>query len=184
MIRLALNTERPIPSDCAVVIHGRVIRYIQNICLTQDVGRDQTLSPRGRDHARHSVVTTADLFLLTTGKFIGATGQGAVIAVVKLFAGTLLLALRWRINLLSLGEVDAQALDVNVDVDVLRWVLSGLAAMIAAQVSVSGGVGWIKLIVSASGAALVWPDRSRLLPTAVVLGDLHLLATTMYSQRD
>jgi iron complex transport system permease protein len=130
------------------------------------------------------VVTTADLFLLTTGKFIGATGQGAVIAVVKLFAGTLLLALRWRINLLSLGEVDAQALDVNVDVDVLRWVLSGLAAMIAAQVSVSGGVGWIKLIVSASGAALVWPDRSRLLPTAVVLGDLHLLATTMYSQRD
>jgi ABC-type Fe3+-siderophore transport system permease subunit len=66
--------------------------------------------------------------------------------VMKLFAGT--------------GEVDARALDVNVDVDVLRWVLSGLAAMIAAQVSVSGGVGWVRLIA---------PHRARWFgPTAAV----------------
>jgi iron complex transport system permease protein len=102
--------------------------------------------------------------------------------VVKLFAGTLLLALRWSINLLSLGELDARALDVNVDV--LRWVLSGLAAMIAAQVFVSGGVGWVRLIVPHLARLLVWPDRSRLLPTAVVLGGLYHLATAMYSQCD
>ena len=76
--------------------------------------------------------------------------------------------------------MDARALDVNVDV--LRWVLSGLAAMIAAQVSVSGGVGWVRLIVPHLARLLVWPDRSRLLPTAVVLGGLYHLARAMYSQ--
>jgi iron complex transport system permease protein len=110
------------------------------------------------------------------GSFVGATyDKVAVVAAVTLFAGTLLLALRWRINLLSLGEADARALGVNVDV--LRWVLMALVALIvAAQVSVSGGVGWVGLIVPHLARLLVGPDHNRLLPTAAVLGGLYLLA--------
>jgi iron complex transport system permease protein len=71
--------------------------------------------------------------------------------------------------------VDARALGVNVDV--LRWTLLGLAAMIvAAQVSVSGGVGWVGLIVPHLARLLVGPDHSRLLPIAAVLSGLFLLA--------
>ena len=54
------------------------------------------------------------------GSFAGATYEKvAIVAAVTLFAGTLLLALRWRINLLSLGETDVAALGVKVEV--LRW---------------------------------------------------------------
>jgi iron complex transport system permease protein len=110
------------------------------------------------------------------GSFVGATYEKvAIVASVTLVAGGLVLALRWRINLLSLGEEDAKALGVNVDV--LRWTLMALVAvMVAAQVSVSGGVGWVGLIMPHIARLLVGPDHSRLLPTAAVLGGIYLLA--------
>ena len=109
------------------------------------------------------------------GSFAGATYEKvALVAGVTLVAGTLLLALRWRINLLSLGETDAQALGVNVEL--LRWSLMGLVALlVAAQVSVSGGVGWVGLIVPHLARMLVGPDHARLLPAAAFLGGIYLL---------
>lgn len=110
------------------------------------------------------------------GSFAGATYEKvAIVAGVTLVAGTLLLALRWRINLLSLGETDAKAL--GVDVDALRWGLMGLVALlVAAQVSVSGVVGWVGLIVPHLARMMVGPEHTRLLPTAAALGGLYLLA--------
>lgn len=109
------------------------------------------------------------------GSFAGATYEKvAIVASVTLVAGTLLLALRWRINLLSLGETDAAALGVNVEL--LRWSLMGLVAVIvAAQVSVSGVVGWVGLIVPHIARMLVGPEHTRLLPTATFLGGIYLL---------
>lgn len=110
------------------------------------------------------------------GSFVGATySKVAIVAAVMLFAGTILIALRWRLNLLSLGEVDARALGVNVTQ--MRWLIIALVALIvAAQVSVSGGVGWVGLIVPHLARMLVSPDHTRLLPTAAFLGGIYLLA--------
>jgi iron complex transport system permease protein len=109
------------------------------------------------------------------GSFAGATyGKVAVVAAVMFGAGTLLLALRWRINLLSLGEDDSKALGVHIEA--LRWGLMGLVALIvAAQVSVSGGVGWVGLIIPHLARMLVGPDHTRLLPAAAFLGGIYLL---------
>lgn len=109
------------------------------------------------------------------GSFVGATYEKvAIVAAVTLVAGSLVLALRWRINLLSLGEDDAKALGLRVDL--LRWTLMALVAvMVAAQTSVSGGVGWVGLIVPHIARLIVGPDHTRLLPTAAVLGGIYLL---------
>lgn len=109
------------------------------------------------------------------GSFAGATFQKVlVIALITLAAGSLLLALRWRINLLSLGDADALSLGVNINV--LRWALLGLASLIvAAQVSVSGGIGWVGLIVPHIARLLVGPDHARLLPASALLGGLYVL---------
>jgi iron complex transport system permease protein len=110
------------------------------------------------------------------GSFAGATYQKlAIISGVLLVAGTLLLMLRWRINLLSLGEDDAAALGINIEA--LRWGIIALVALIvAAQVSVSGGVGWVGLIIPHLARMLVGPEHSKLLPASAFLGGIYLLA--------
>jgi iron complex transport system permease protein len=110
------------------------------------------------------------------GSFVGASyDKLATMAAAMLFAGTLLLALRWRLNLLSLGQVDARALGINVGL--LRWTFMALVTLIvAAQVSVSGVVPWVGLVVPHLARMLVGPEHTKLLPTAALLGGFYLLA--------
>jgi len=110
------------------------------------------------------------------GSFVGATYEKtAIVAGAVLIAGTLLMMLRWRINLLSLGDVDAAALGININA--LRWVIICLVALIvAAQVSVSGTVGWVGLVIPHLARMLVGPDHTKLLPASAFLGGAYLLA--------
>lgn len=109
------------------------------------------------------------------GSFVGATYDKVfLVAVVMATAGSSVLALRWRINLLSLGEDDARALGVNVNA--MRWSLMSLVALIvAAQVAVSGGVGWVGLVIPHIARLIVGPEHGRLLPAAALMGGLYLL---------
>lgn len=110
------------------------------------------------------------------GSFVGLDyHKVAILAGVTVVCGSLLMLLRWRINILSLGEVDARALGVNVDR--LRWGIIALTALIvAAQVAVSGGVGFVGLVVPHLARMLVGPEHARLLPAAALLGGSYLLA--------
>lgn len=109
------------------------------------------------------------------GSFSGASYEKvAIVAAVTSFAGTALLLLRWRVNLLSLGETDARSLGVNVSV--LRWaVITLVSVIVAAQVSVSGGVGFVGLILPHMARMLVGPEHTKLLPVSALLGGLYLL---------
>src|SRR5262249_10267216 len=102
-------------------------------------------------------------------------GKIPIVTIPVVIAGVLLLLMRWRINLLSLGEADAAVLGVNVEL--LRWVLAGLVAVIvAAQVSVRGGIAWIGLVVPHFARMLVGADHRALLPVSALLGGIYLLA--------
>ncbi|MBG6243844.1 ABC transporter permease [Candidatus Symbiopectobacterium sp. 'North America'] len=87
-------------------------------------------------------------------------------------AGRLLLRLRWYINVLSMGEQDARTLGMAVQP--VRWlVLSLCAAVVAAQVAVSGSIGWIGwigLVIPHVVRMLVGADHRRLLPVLFWLG--------------
>jgi len=110
------------------------------------------------------------------GSFAGATRQKVLILFFPTIgAGAVILGLRWRLNLMSLGDSDASALGLKVQR--LRWLIVGLVSLIvAAQVSVSGGVGWVGLVVPHFSRMLVGPDHRRLVPTAGALGGIFLLA--------
>ena len=109
------------------------------------------------------------------GTFVGADAKKvAMIAIPTLCGGALLMTLRWRLNLLSLGDLDAKTLGINVSV--LRWLIVALVSLIvASQVAVSGLVGWVGLVVPHCARMLVGPDHRRLLPTAALLGALFTL---------
>jgi iron complex transport system permease protein len=109
------------------------------------------------------------------GTFVGADSKKvAMIAIPTLCGGSTLMTLRWRLNLLSLGDLDAKSLGMNVGV--LRWTIIALVSLIvASQVAVSGLVGWVGLVVPHCARMLVGPDHRRLLPTAALLGALFVL---------
>ena len=85
-----------------------------------------------------------------------------------------LLLLRWRINILSLGDEEAKALGINVEK--MRLIIIFCATlMTSAAVSISGVIGWVGLVVPHISRMIVGPNYSRLLPMSMVLGASFML---------
>jgi iron complex transport system permease protein len=86
-----------------------------------------------------------------------------------------LLLLRWRLNVLSLGDEEARSLGVNVEL--LRIVVIGCATVVtAAAVSISGIIGWVGLVIPHVARMLVGPDHRVLLPASVAIGGTYSVA--------
>ncbi|MGE0116341.1 MAG: FecCD family ABC transporter permease [Dongiaceae bacterium] len=89
--------------------------------------------------------------------------------------------LRWRMNLLTLGEDEARAL--GVETRRLRVVFIAAATlMTAAAVSVTGIIGWIGLLMPHIARFLVGPDFARLLPASLLLGGGYLVLVDMLAR--
>jgi len=85
-----------------------------------------------------------------------------------------ILALRWRMNVMSLPEEEARALGVATGR--LRLAIVAAATLTtSASVAAAGIIGWVGLVVPHLARALVGPDFPRLLPTAALLGGGYLL---------
>ncbi len=79
------------------------------------------------------------------------------------------LLFRWRVNLLTLADQEAEALGVRVRVT--RFLVVGMGTLlVASAVSVSGIVSWVGLLVPHAARAVVGPDYARLLPAAAGVG--------------
>jgi iron complex transport system permease protein len=91
-----------------------------------------------------------------------------------LFGTFVVLALRWRMNAMSLPEEEARAL--GIPTGPLRAAVVAAATLVtAASVSEAGIIGWVGLVVPHLARFLVGPSFPRLLPTAAVLGGGYLL---------
>ncbi len=98
----------------------------------------------------------------------------SMLAFPSIAAMALLYKMRWQINLLSLGDVDASALGVSVER--IRWVVLVLTTlMVSAQVAVSGGIGWIGLVIPHIVRLLTGPDHRTLLPISALMGGIFML---------
>jgi iron complex transport system permease protein len=85
-----------------------------------------------------------------------------------------LVALRWRMNVMSLPEEEARALGVATGP--LRATIVAAATLVtSASVAAAGIIGWVGLVVPHLARALVGPDFARLLPAAAILGGGYLL---------
>jgi iron complex transport system permease protein len=89
--------------------------------------------------------------------------------------GTIVLvALRWRMNVMSLPDEEARALGVSTGP--LRIAIVAAATLVtSASVATSGIIGWIGLVVPHLARALVGPDFPKLLPASALLGGGFLL---------
>lgn len=107
---------------------------------------------------------------------LASVNLGDIAAAVPLMVIGLipLYLLRWRMNVMSLGDEEASAL--GIDVVKMRITFVCAATLItAAAVSISGIIGWVGLMIPHVARMLVGPGFPRLLPTAIMLGAGFLL---------
>ena len=96
------------------------------------------------------------------------------LAVIIVAGVVFLLLIRWRLNILSLGDAEAKSLGMDPTRSKL-WIIICATLMTAAAVSVSGVIGWVGLVIPHAGRLLVGPDHKRLLPVSIALGAAFML---------
>ena len=85
-----------------------------------------------------------------------------------------LVLLRWRINVLSLGDDEARAL--GVEAGRVRFIVIAAATLITASVTaLAGVVGWVGLVIPHIARMIVGPSFARLLPVSAIIGAGYLL---------
>jgi iron complex transport system permease protein len=85
-----------------------------------------------------------------------------------------LVLLRWRINVLSMGDEEARAL--GIEAGRTRLLVIAAATLVTASVTaVAGVVGWVGLVIPHIARMLVGPGFGRLLPASALIGAGYLL---------
>lgn len=91
-----------------------------------------------------------------------------------LIAAVVILAIRWQINIMSLGDREAKSL--GTDMKKARGIIIFCATVLTASaVCISGTIGWIGLVIPHLGRMLVGPDNKKLIPVTAILGAAFLL---------
>ena len=85
-----------------------------------------------------------------------------------------LFVLRWRINILTMGDEEASTMGVNTKR--LRLIIIVAATLItAASVAVTGMIGWVGLVIPHLSRMLIGSDYRKLMPASMLMGASFLL---------
>ncbi len=109
------------------------------------------------------------------GSFNGANMRDIGFAAIPMAIGLIpIFALRWRINILSLGDDEARTLGINARR--LRVIIIICSALItAASVAVSGIIGWVGLVIPHMARRVVGNDYKKLIPSTMLFGSIFML---------
>jgi len=109
------------------------------------------------------------------GSLAGARLSDVAFAALPMALGLIpLLLLRWRINVLTLGDDEARTMGVHVGR--LRVIIVLCATLVtSAAVSVSGTIGWVGLVIPHLSRMLLGNNYRHLMPASMLFGALFLL---------
>ena len=116
------------------------------------------------------------------GSLVGATNKELLFIIIPITAGIIpLILLRWRMNILTLGDDEAKSLGVNAS-KVRALVIVCATLITAASVSVSGMIGWVGLVIPHMMRRLVGSDYRYLMPASILGGGAFLLLVDNFSR--
>ncbi|WP_370650991.1 FecCD family ABC transporter permease [Acetobacterium sp.] len=109
------------------------------------------------------------------GSLNGAKISEVSFVVIPMALGLLpLLLLRWRMNVLTMGDDEARTMGVNSNQ--IRLIVIVCATLVtAASVSVSGMIGWVGLVIPHLTRKLVGNNYNHLMPATMLFGAIFLL---------
>lgn len=109
------------------------------------------------------------------GSLTGVTWQRLIaLSIITLLGLLFLWMVRWRLNVLSLGDQEAKALGVD-PTRMKFFIIIFATLMTAVAVSISGVIGWVGLVIPHAGRIIVGPDHKRLMPVSMGLGAAFLI---------
>lgn len=109
------------------------------------------------------------------GSLGGVRLENLPAAMASVVSGSLgLLLVRWRINLLSMGDQEARAMGVNTER--LKVIIIVCTTVVSSGVvAFCGIIGWVGLVIPHVCRMLVGPDHRLLLPTTLGVGAAYLV---------
>lgn len=107
-------------------------------------------------------------FSLADWRQVGIAGGGMMVGLIPI------VFMRWRLNVLSMGEDEAKALGVHVKRDRLIFIAAA-TLVVSIAVSVSGIIGWVGLMVPHLVRMIAGPDHRRLVPLSMTGGAAFMI---------
>ena len=102
---------------------------------------------------------------------VAEVGRAAIPMVIGM---VVLFAMRWKINILTMGDDEASTMGINAKRT--RYIVLLAATLVtAASVSVSGIIGFVGLVVPHLARMLIGSDYRKLIPASALLGASFLL---------
>lgn len=117
----------------------------------------------------------ADITYWLMGSLTGANMRdiGMVFPIMLIGCATLF-TLRWRINILTMGDDEAATMGVNARRTRIVVIIAA-TLVTAASVCVTGMIGWVGLVIPHLCRMLVGADYRRLIPASMLMGASFLL---------
>ncbi|MDO4177040.1 MAG: iron ABC transporter permease [Bacillota bacterium] len=109
------------------------------------------------------------------GSLVSVEPGDVAFAIIPIIVGMVpLILLRWRINLLTVGE--EEALSMGIDTGKLRLLVIVCATLLTAiSVSISGVIGWVGLVIPHFCRMIFGYDFRSLIPTNILFGATFLI---------
>ena len=109
------------------------------------------------------------------GSLVSIKPQDVAFAIVPIIAGSVpLFLLKWRMNLLTVGEEEAQAMGINTRS--LRLVVIVCATLLtASSVAISGMIGWVGLVIPHFCRMIFGYDYRKIIPASALFGATFLM---------
>lgn len=109
------------------------------------------------------------------GSLVKVNISSLLFSLPSMVAGFIILYLmRWRLNVLTLGDDEAQSLGINPRKTRMITII-GATLLSASAVCLGGLIGWVGLMIPHIARGLVGAEFKKILPVCVLLGGCFLL---------
>lgn len=96
------------------------------------------------------------------------------IGPVIIVCSIIIILLRWRINILSLGDNEAKALGINLKV-VRGLIILCATLMTASAVCICGTIGWVGLVIPHLSRIVAGQDNTKSIPVSFLMGAVFMM---------
>lgn len=116
-----------------------------------------------------------DITFWLMGGFSSANRSDILILIMPVILGVIpIMLIKWKMNVISLGEEEASALGINVNL-IKMIIIFSATLMTTATVASGGIISWVGIVVPQMSRQLVGSNFKRLVPVSLLLGSAFLV---------